>query len=480
MPIKGLIIKGMTFTEESNDFLGTTNSSYNTDSNWSKGYVALTTENTIIKSNCNLNVASKQVNNLGIISGVSFTFGSTNRTFSVNGNFNCNGILNMTGNTHTLNLNGNFNSCNRLITDSNNSTISYGKTTSGQEIFSSDNYRNLTVTFKTTSGGGVGKESYITGNKITVGNTLNLATAFLIKNGQSIIINGTTNQTLNNSTLMFDGNFIINNSCNLTTNSNDYYGNFIIGSGATISITHSNSPTFHRYSRVIAMDSNSKYKNVSGTLVLSMDDNTTQFMSGGLIDFSLGQINYTNDIYGGSTNWGALKVLPTNYNNLTTVGSTNLFPILVGNTVVSGNWLGTKLNISSYTITISGTTTNLQRTLNSGGNIICFSSCTLNTTTPILDANMTLKNGLYFAGTSQVTYTSSVTLTFSDNNQFLATTNTNQTAAMPKVVVSGITVTKSGTGTITITNISGSGGASTFNRSGTTTVTNNLGGVIVN
>ena len=471
---KGISKRGVAHTSFTNNFTGAVSTSWNTAGNWSLGVVPTSTQDVLISSNCTLDT-SPTVRRMTIGIGITLTFGTTARTLTVNNDFNCLGTVNMNSNTHTLSLKGIYNACNSLVTDSNNSTVNYSNSTGsiGQQVFASANYRNLTVVFKATQGSGSGVECVIVGgNSITIANTLNQGSAFVIANGQSVVVNGTGSHTVNNTTIKEGGNITFTNTCSLAMNETTINGDFTIGTGATVSVTATNTVIFGRYSRCIATNSTSKYKTVSGgTLQLSMEDNVAQFMSGGLYDFTgTTSVAYNKVIYAGITAWGTgLKVLAnSNYGgNLSLTNISGRNPIIQGNiTAATLTSTGTQgFDLNGYNLTVSGGVTNLG-SLVGAGSLRAIGSLTTSSSSVTLSSNIFCQGGFTCAGS--LTYTSG-TLYFDTNNQNISITGTR---AITNVYVDAKTITKTGTGALTITNLDGSGsGTSIFNGSGTTTVT---------
>ena len=170
--------------------------------------------------------------NLSIGTNNSIIFGLTNRSISVVGNLSGVGLIDMTSSTHTLYLGGATNSISTFTTDANASTVNYNKS-GDQSVFSSANYRNLTLSgsgTKTLSGAitinndltisagtfDISASNYAISSK---GNVVNNGT-FTARSGV-FTMNGTVDQTISGSNSLAFYDLTINKASNKVILSKD-------------------------------------------------------------------------------------------------------------------------------------------------------------------------------------------------------------------------------------------------------------------
>lgn len=237
--------------------------------------------------------------NLSIGNNNSMIFGSSNRTISVIGNLSGVGLIDMSSSTHTLNLGGATNAISTFTTDANASTVNYNGTT--QSVFSSANYRNLTI-----SGSGTKTIS----GAITVNNDLTISA-------------GTFDISASNYAISSKGN-IVNNGT-FTARS----GIFTMNGTVDQTISGSNSLAFYDLTINKASNKVILSKDASSTHTLTLTAGnvdvgaytlTATAISGG----SASSFIITSSAYNAGGASGYLKLLQVN-------GSEKIFPIGVSN-----------------------------------------------------------------------------------------------------------------------------------------------------
>ena len=373
-------------------------------------------------------------------------------TITIDGNYSCNNLQVGQGSSGTL-VGGAFSfTVNGNLSVSAGGTFNFGQATvvvAGTTIVSgtiSDNNNTGSATF-------TGLVTINAGGSFSTANT----SAFTFAGG--IINNGTFNKTgtgavtLNNpqtltssgvSAMVLGGNVTVNGNLTLAgTVGISFPNNVTLAAGVVL--TNTNTSTVTITGVLNGSDVSSQWVNeVNSSLVYN---NAAQPMATGALVASANPNTVTYSLN------GAQIIAPATYHNL--VVSTGNTKTLGGNVTVNNNLtigVGTTLQLSSYNITVSGTT-DISGTLNdnnaTGINLFA-GQVTINpgaTWTTTNNPSFTFQGGLVNNGT--MTATGTGTYTFSSNSQDIGGSAA-ITFAGPVLISGAITVTNKNTNVITI------------------------------
>lgn len=326
--------------------------------------------------------------------------GTTTKTVGISGNLSGTGTINMSGGNlnHILNLGGATNAISTFTTAAVASTVNYNRA-GAQTIFTSTNYRNLTV-----SGSGT---KTLQGNT-TVNNDLNISEGTLEVNSRTFTVNGNTfvsgtfSDNNNTGTNTFVGLINITGTGNFTTaNSSPFVFRGGIVNDGTFNKTGTGAVTFNTNSQSISgigsFSSNgtitvtgvtvTNSANISFTSIANgalagtgtwvQGENSALNYSGGTITISIVDFATNNNTVNYSRN-GAQTIRATEYSNLNlSSGNTKS---LSGATIVNGNLIiisPTTLDVtaSNHALSIAGNWNN-SGTFNARSGTVTFNGST--------------------------------------------------------------------------------------------------------
>jgi len=466
---------------------------------------------------------SVSVSGTSTVTGTLTFNGTSTKTVSITGDLSGAGTINMSGGslTHTLNLGGANNAITTFTTAAVASTVNYNAN-GNQQVFTSINYRNLTI-----SGSGT---KTLQGNT-TVNNDLNISGGTFEVNSRNTTISGSTtisgifsdNNTTGTNT--FVGLVTVNNGGSLTTSLNspfvfrggiDNEGTFSkTGTGA---VTFSNNPQTLSGSQEITLNGIVTVTGVTvtneGTVSLTSTSansltgtGTWEQGNGGSLNFYGSSMNITGRTFSTNSNTvefiasGVQTIPAETYHNIhvggsgikTLAGAITVNGLLrIKNTAtlasdiyqITGNVSGTMVMGSGTTLTLGNTAnaanvlfpTNLTSdniSLNSSSTVTYQNNSTQTVSSTPAYGNLTIATGGTKTLAGDVTIGGN--LTISAGTFDLGTTATSITVSGTATVTG--TLTFNGTTTKTVSITGDLSGAGTINMSGGSLLhTLNLGG----
>lgn len=440
--------------------------------------------NHAVTINTTLNNGAITLNNL-YVSGSLLNNSSAVRTITINGDIQATGTVDLTSTTFTLVLKGVNNYINNFVS-STTSTVTYARV--GDQNIMDLSYRNLNIQ-------GIGTKyvqanTTITGNLVigasakieigtydfTVNGTTSMSTATFSKTGAGALV-FIGNLSADNGTFTLSGNPTVETrggvslqvatitsgtgTWSFTTNSQtvtcsagikQFSGPVIVSGAITVTLTGTSAMQIN--DSLNGDNAGSAFVNKG---LLYMNTSTAPMTTG-----SIDKDNFANTM--GYVMNGSFTIPYTAYSSLFVSGTGT--KTLSGNTTLSANLSASgsgTLDISSYNLTVTGTTIISSATLtkSSGtGNTIFIGLLTIsnatwsfNTGSPATE----LRAGWTFNGTN--TFSVLGTLTFTTNNQTV--TGTTATIAANLLISGAITITNTGTLIITGT-IDGNNASSTI------------------